>query len=238
MPPRLAQVCGHHPLALRIAAGILADTPDLAPTELAADLAAAPIDAFTHGDTAVVAVLDMSLERLRARNHKAAGLLRLMAFNPGPYITADTTAVMVKESRAEVTALLRTLQQAHLVWQVIHDAIMAYRGLPNQLSAPTTGRQSKAGCVVFSRITSFANTVTPQSFSVCRLRSNAGCAASVGFAYGTTVIGSLSPSASLSNPRANVSLMPATHLFIVLNVAGTTKMASANGNVSASSGRL
>jgi hypothetical protein len=40
----------------------------------------------------------------------------------------------------------------------------------------------------------------------------------------------------LSNPSANVSLMPATHLFTVLNVAGATVMASAGGNGSGSSG--
>ncbi len=46
------------------------------------------------------------------------------------------------------------------------------------------------------------------------------------------------PTASLSRPSARVSLMPWTHLLIVLKVAGTTITASRAGRMSGSSGRL
>jgi hypothetical protein len=43
-----------------------------------------------------------------------------------------------------------------------------------------------------------------------------------------------STSSSLSSPRANVSLMPAAHLLIVLKVSGAASTASASGNGSCS----
>ena len=55
---------------------------------------------------------------------------------------------------------------------------------------------------------------------------------------GKATIGRRFPMASVSSPRARVSLIPAAHLLIVLKVAGATTMASGGGSTSASSGCL
>src|SRR6202012_1704513 len=82
------------------------------------------------------------------------------------------------------------------------------------------------------------SSVTPQSRRAPRLRTKAGWAASAAFGHGTTIIGRPSPTASLSRPRASVSLMPWAHLLTVLNVAGAAARGSGGGSRSGSSGRL
>ncbi|MDQ1293564.1 MAG: hypothetical protein QG608_1445 [Actinomycetota bacterium] len=52
------------------------------------------------------------------------------------------------------------------------------------------------------------------------------------------MVGMCLPMASVSSPRARVSLMPAAHLLMVLKVAGDTMIAVGGGRASASWGCL
>ena len=78
---------------------------------------------------------------------------------------------------------------------------------------------------------------TPARIRRSRLASYAGWRESVAFTHGTSATGTVgSPRASLTSPRARVSLIPAAHLFTVLKLAGATSAASPRGANSGSSG--
>lgn len=109
----LAELCGRLPLALRIAAALIAED-GRPPAEHVAELrgpgrlAALDLD----GEASVRAVIERSIAALP---EAAAELLRLLATAPGPDIAAEGAAVLagVDEGRAEL--LLDRLAAAHLV---------------------------------------------------------------------------------------------------------------------------
>ncbi|MCG8915238.1 tetratricopeptide repeat protein [Actinokineospora sp. PR83] len=124
----LAAVCGGVPLAVRIAVGLLADDEDLVPAELAAELAEAGTDAFAHGETALGTVFAASYDRLMARDPVAAGVLRLIALNPGPDVSTEAVAALAGLPVPVARTRLRALQHAHLITRVdrrwrVHDLI-------------------------------------------------------------------------------------------------------------------
>lgn len=127
----LAQACGHLPLALRIAAGLLAEDPDLTVDELTEELTQSTVDAFSHGETKLSAVFTLSWNRLTAREPKAARLLRLLELNPGPDISTEAAAILADRPVTDTKPLLRTLRQAHLLQRVdsrwrLHDLVRRY----------------------------------------------------------------------------------------------------------------
>ncbi|WP_424183387.1 NB-ARC domain-containing protein [Actinokineospora sp. G85] len=129
----LAQACAGLPLALRIAAALLAAETDLTPAKLATQLTQAPgVAAYTHGDQALAAVFNRSWNRLRARNPDQARLLRLLCLNPGPDLSTETAAALTGQPEPHVLVDLRGLRQAHLLhnsaadrW-AMHDLVRAH----------------------------------------------------------------------------------------------------------------
>ncbi len=89
---RLVQVCGRLPLAIEIAAALLADDPDLTVAALDDDLSGATtrLAVLRHGSTAVAGVIEVSWQHLKEQDPDAARLLRLLTLDPGPDIS--TTA--------------------------------------------------------------------------------------------------------------------------------------------------
>jgi len=124
----LVGVCGLLPLAVRIAAGLLADEPDTSCAELATELASTSTDAFTHGETKVAPVLTASIDVLAVRDPGAAQLLRLLPLNPGPDISTEAAAALGGVSVDVARTSLRALRQAHLInlvdrrWRM-HDLV-------------------------------------------------------------------------------------------------------------------
>ncbi|MGW6738605.1 tetratricopeptide repeat protein [Streptomyces sp. NPDC055013] len=124
---QLAVLCGHLPLALQIAAALLAEDPDKPVTELVAELA--EFDNLDDGERSVRAAFELSYRRLPPEQ---ARLLRLLALAPGPEVGDEVVAALVG---AETPPLrdLRALARAHLVergsgrtrWR-LHDLVRAF----------------------------------------------------------------------------------------------------------------
>ncbi|HEY9475861.1 MAG TPA: tetratricopeptide repeat protein [Mycobacteriales bacterium] len=136
----LARVCGFLPLALRIAAALLADDPGMTVTSLVDELAdtATRLDTLTYGGRAVAAAFDLSWHHLEQRDPGAARLFRFLPLNPGPDISTQAAAALTDLPPARVRPLLRVLRRAHLLepgtapdrWSM-HDLVGAYAtGLP------------------------------------------------------------------------------------------------------------
>ncbi|WP_431675970.1 tetratricopeptide repeat protein [Kitasatospora sp. KL5] len=130
---KVADLCGHLPLALRIATAQLTADRALKPGRLAEDLQdlGARLDLLEDGDRAVRAVLERSYRRL-APIH--AELFRLLAVNPGPDLSTDTaTAFTAVGKLKDVRARLVALSRASLIrqdpdtgrWRM-HDLVRAY----------------------------------------------------------------------------------------------------------------
>ncbi|MEU8712809.1 tetratricopeptide repeat protein, partial [Streptomyces sp. NPDC048663] len=128
----IARLCAGLPLALRIAAAILA----AAPTRPAASLAAAlraehtRLDKLTRPDRAVRAAFDLSYQHL---NPDQARLFRMLPLNPGPDLSTDSAAHLTGVDPEQAEALLQHLAEAHLIepavvwgrWRM-HDLVRLY----------------------------------------------------------------------------------------------------------------
>ena len=127
---RLVQVCGWLPLAIEIAAALLADDPGLTATALADDLSgtATRLAVLRHGSTAVAGVIEVSWQHLKERDPNAGRLLRLLTLDPGPDIATTAAAALADAPEPLVAAQLRTLRQSHLLhaangrWRM-HDLV-------------------------------------------------------------------------------------------------------------------
>ncbi|QTD96610.1 tetratricopeptide repeat protein [Streptomyces cyanogenus] len=128
---RLAVLCGHLPLALQIAAALLAEDPGMPVTELVAELAESHdrLDHLDDGERSVRAAFAMSYRRLPAEQ---ARLLRLLALAPGPEASDEVVAALVGAEAPPVRDL-KALARAHLVergsgrgrWR-LHDLVRAF----------------------------------------------------------------------------------------------------------------
>ncbi|MFL4907134.1 tetratricopeptide repeat protein [Streptomyces sp. MMS24-I2-30] len=128
---RLADLCGHLPLALQIAAALLSGDPGRPVHELAAELAGcrSRIDLLDDGEHSVRAAFDLSYRRLPAAQ---ARLLRLLALMPGK--ESDHDAITAALGTASGTpGLLSALERAHLVERGsrrgrlrLHDLVREY----------------------------------------------------------------------------------------------------------------
>ncbi|MET8539870.1 tetratricopeptide repeat protein [Kitasatospora sp. NPDC004799] len=129
---RIAELCSHLPLALRLAAAQLVLDPYLRPEELAEDLAdgAARLDLLDDGETGIRVVLDRSHRRL---TEPQAELFRLLALNPGPDISTEAAAALADAKVREVRPRLAQLAGSALVEQsagggrwYLHDLVRDY----------------------------------------------------------------------------------------------------------------
>jgi tetratricopeptide (TPR) repeat protein len=128
----IARLCAGLPLALRIAAALLA----AAPTRPAAHLAAAlqvehtRLDKLARPDRAVRAAFDLSYQHLTPDQVR---LFRLLPLNPGPDLSTDATAHLTGTTPDQTEELLQHLAEAHLIepalawgrWRM-HDLVRLY----------------------------------------------------------------------------------------------------------------
>ncbi|GGV83756.1 tetratricopeptide repeat protein [Streptomyces griseoloalbus] len=128
---RLAGLCGHLPLALQIAAALLAEDPGKPVTELVAELAESHdrLDHLHDGERSVRAAFELSYRRLPPEH---ARLLRLLALAPGPEVSDEVVAALVGVGEPPVRDL-KALARAHLVergsgrrWWRLHDLVRVF----------------------------------------------------------------------------------------------------------------
>ncbi|MGW0966161.1 tetratricopeptide repeat protein [Streptomyces sp. NPDC002516] len=112
----LAALCGYLPLALQIAAALLADDPDQPLSERVRMLADAGsrLGGLDDGERNLRAVFDECLTRLSPQQ---ADLYRLLGLHPGPDISTPVAAALTDQPADKVTPLLRQLVQARLLIQ-------------------------------------------------------------------------------------------------------------------------
>ncbi|MBO1416284.1 tetratricopeptide repeat protein [Streptomyces sp. FH025] len=129
---RIAALCSHLPLALRLAAAQFVLDQHLRPVELAEDLEdhAARLDLLHDGETGIRLVLDRSHRRLTAPQ---AELFRLLALSPGPDISTEAAAALTDRKPREVRSHLAGLAGTALIEQAseggrwyLHDLVRAY----------------------------------------------------------------------------------------------------------------
>ncbi|MDI5963266.1 alpha/beta hydrolase [Streptantibioticus silvisoli] len=111
---RIADLCGHLPLALHVIAALLADTPQRPLASMADALADGHtrLQLLTRADRAVQAAFDLSYANLTPDQ---ARLFRLLPLNPGPDLSTETAAHLLDADQATVEVLLTDLARAHLV---------------------------------------------------------------------------------------------------------------------------
>jgi tetratricopeptide (TPR) repeat protein len=130
---RLADLCAHLPLALRIVAANLAGEPRASISqvvqELAADNRLDVLQVPGEDRAAVLAAFDLSY---RAMPLEARRMFRLFGVAPGYHFSADAAAALAGVAPREASATLNTLADAHLIEQVapgrygLHDLLRLY----------------------------------------------------------------------------------------------------------------
>ncbi|MFB7260777.1 tetratricopeptide repeat protein [Streptomyces nojiriensis] len=128
----IARLCAGLPLALRIAAAILAAAPTRPASHLAAALQTehTRLDKLARPDRAVRAAFDLSYRHLAPGQ---ARLFRLLPLNPGPDVSTDSAAHLADTGSDQAEELLQQLAEAHLVepgsswgrWRM-HDLVRLY----------------------------------------------------------------------------------------------------------------
>ncbi|MEU0561333.1 tetratricopeptide repeat protein [Dactylosporangium sp. NPDC006015] len=129
---KVADLCAGLPLALRIAAALLADHATRPVTSLARTLAAehTRLDRLARQDRAVKAAFDLSYESL---DHRQALLFRLLPVNPGPDVSTEAVSHLADLAVSEAEQILEDLARAHLIeptstwgrWRQ-HDLVRLY----------------------------------------------------------------------------------------------------------------
>ncbi|MFC6091345.1 tetratricopeptide repeat protein [Saccharothrix lopnurensis] len=112
---RLAELCGRLPLALGIAAALLAEDEDLSAADLVELLhdEVGRLDGLDYGgDHAVRAAFDLSYRRLPEPQRR---LFRLLSLNPGPRVGAEAAAALVDLPLSRVKPLLAALKRGHVL---------------------------------------------------------------------------------------------------------------------------
>ncbi|MGW2964984.1 tetratricopeptide repeat protein, partial [Streptomyces sp. NPDC001220] len=136
---KIADLCARLPLALNIAASLLAEndtvaedgTMDYTAADLASELRAehTRLDELSYEERAVRAAFDLSYQRL---DQQQARLFRLLPLNPGPSISTEATRHLADLEERGTRHLLTRLARAHLIerrsghrW-AMHDLVRLY----------------------------------------------------------------------------------------------------------------
>lgn len=129
---RLVALCGGLPLALRILASLLVDTPTRPLSHLRLDLedTHSRLSVLSRGKRAVTAAFELSYRRLTKGQAK---LFRLISLHPGPDFSTEATAQLCGKSVEETERLLLALAHRYLVeprepsgrWQ-LHSLVRLY----------------------------------------------------------------------------------------------------------------
>lgn len=129
---RLAELCDHLPLALRIVAALLADEPDRPIIELVEELASEEdrLNSLNYGaDLSVRAAFALSYKRLPDDLKR---LFRLLSVVPGGDVGLAAAGWLIGASRTAVRPQLMALVRGHLIQQHVrnrwsmHDLIRLY----------------------------------------------------------------------------------------------------------------
>lgn len=144
----VARLCAGLPLALRIAAALLADVPGRPLASLARALEAEHrrLDRLRREERAVRAAFDLSHDRL---GHRHARLFRLLSLNPGDDLSTEAAAGLADGDLYEVEELLQDLARAHLLepahvwgrWR-LHDLVRLYADEKGRLHAGSDERDA------------------------------------------------------------------------------------------------
>lgn len=128
----LTRICGYLPLALRICAAMLVDTPNRPVSALVESLRRGGnlIDRLSREDQGVRAVFDISYERLTEPQKR---LLGFMSFTPTFDISTTAAACLINSSFDATEELLIEISRAHLIeqgaewgrWR-LHDLVRKY----------------------------------------------------------------------------------------------------------------
>ncbi|MFI9269904.1 tetratricopeptide repeat protein [Kitasatospora sp. NPDC052896] len=147
----IAHLCAGLPLALRIAAALLADTPTRPLASLATALEAAHtrLDRLRREDRAVRAAFDLSYQRLDGEH---ARMFRLLPLNPGPDVSSESAARLADTDLFQAEELLQDLARAHLIapgrtwgrWR-LHDLVRLYADQHGHTRADTDQRDAAQG---------------------------------------------------------------------------------------------
>ncbi|WP_410662268.1 ATP-binding protein [Amycolatopsis sp. lyj-84] len=131
---KLADLCGHLPLALRIAGERVAAHSYLRVADLLAELAseARRLDAFETGDDEMSALRPVFSWSYRSLDPETARVFRLLGLHPGPTISVTTATVLSGMPSAEVRRRLDNLTGGCLLFEVdrdrfrFHDLLRVY----------------------------------------------------------------------------------------------------------------
>ena len=143
---RIAELCGHLPLALSIVAAWSLTHPAAAPAELVDRLAdeSHRLDLLHSDDRGVRAGLSSSVEQLRRIDPPAAEALPILGLSDAQDFTARTAAPLLAATPVETNRILERLTDLHLVesWTPgryqFHDLVRAYaRELATRLPPAT-----------------------------------------------------------------------------------------------------
>ncbi|MDX3067592.1 MULTISPECIES: tetratricopeptide repeat protein [Streptomyces] len=128
----IARLCAGLPLALRIAAALLADIPTRPLASLAQALRAehSRLDRLRREDRAVRAAFELSHQHL---DHDHARLFRLLPLNPGHDLATESAARLADVDVPQVEEMLQDLARSHLIepgsvwgrWR-LHDLVRLY----------------------------------------------------------------------------------------------------------------
>ncbi|MGK5544802.1 ATP-binding protein [Streptomyces sp. URMC 127] len=130
---RLAELCGHLPIAVALAARRLQTRPAWPVAGLAERLESAPrrLSQLAAGTSAVEAVFDLSYRALPAVRQR---FFRLLALHPGPDVTAYSAAALTGTTAELARDVLEALLDEHLLQQHtadryrFHDLVRLYAG--------------------------------------------------------------------------------------------------------------
>jgi len=145
---RIAELCGHLPLALAVAGAWLLRHPDTSAAELVRRLEdqTRRLDLLGVDDLDVRASLALSVDQLtsspRSRDHDAARMFTLLGLTAAEDFTPESTAALLATTPAQAGDLLEHLTDLHLVESPtpgryhFHDLVRAYaQELAQQLPA-------------------------------------------------------------------------------------------------------
>ncbi|HUQ56025.1 AfsR/SARP family transcriptional regulator [Lentzea sp.] len=133
---RVAELCGHLPIAVALAAKRLARRPQWTVLDLVSQLE-------RGGGLGVRGVFDLSYQALPENQRR---LFRLLGLHPGEDVTADSAAALAGLTAYEAGDLLETLLDEHLLQQHtpgrygLHDLLRAYAVEQAMASEPPPAR--------------------------------------------------------------------------------------------------
>ncbi|MFD5029381.1 tetratricopeptide repeat protein [Streptomyces sp. NPDC058405] len=165
----LCGLCGHLPLALRIAAAIAKEEAALPLGDLVEELTEAKtrLDVLQYGDSAVRAALQVSFQHLE---EDLRDPFCKISVNPGTSVSEEIAATALGLPAARVRAVLRRLAQASLIardgasarWKM-HDLVYLFS---SEQAEERIERGEYARC--FARITSCYDEVSEQADAALR----------------------------------------------------------------------